>query len=175
MPRVVGINHLAIKVSDFEASKRYYDKLLGFLGFELEWEFDHVAGWNNGHTMLWLSEADDEGKQHPHRIGNIGFHHYAFELDSRKAVDDLHAFLKRQKIVVVDPPAAYPSYGEGYYAVYFLDPDGMKLEGMYFLEKVKRNARLAALALKKAKIPAKGKVKTVKTKKTKKKTAKKKR
>ena len=170
MPRVVGIDHLAIKVSDFKASKRYYNKLLGFLGFELEWEFDHVAGWNNGHTMLWLSEADDEGKKHPHRIGNIGFHHYAFELDSRKAVDDLYAFLKKQKVVVVDRPAAYPSYGEGYYAVYFLDPDGLKLEGMYFLEKVKRNARLAALTLKKAKVPARGKaVKKNTAKKTKKK------
>ena len=170
MPRVVGIDHLAIKVSDFKTSKHYYNKLLGFLGFELEWEFDHVAGWNNGHTMLWLSEADDEGKKHPHRIGNIGFHHYAFELDSRKAVDDLYAFLKKQKVVVVDRPAAYPSYGEGYYAVYFLDPDGLKLEGMYFLEKVKRNARLAALTLKKAKVPARGKaVKKNTAKKTKKK------
>ena len=143
MARVVGIDHLAIRVSDFEASKRYYDKVLGFLGFALEWEFDHVAGWNNGRTMLWISEADARGKKHPHRIGNVGFHHYAFELRSRKDVDDLYAFLKKERVTVVDPPADYPSYGEGYYAVYFLDPDGMKLEGMYFLEKRKRLARRA--------------------------------
>ena len=31
-----------------------------------------------------------------------------------------------------DPPADYPSYGEGYYAVFFTDPDGLKLEGMVF-------------------------------------------
>ena len=42
---------------------------------------------------------------------------------------------------MVDPPAAYPSYGEGYYAVFFLDPDGLKLEGMYFEEKVERGGR----------------------------------
>ena len=31
---------------------------------------------------------------------------------------------------VLDPPGAY--YGPSYYAVYFADPDGMKLEGMVF-------------------------------------------
>jgi len=55
-------------------------------------------------------------------------------------VDELYEFLKKEKITVVDPPADYPDYGEGYYAVYFLDPDGMKLEGMFFLEKRQRLA-----------------------------------
>jgi len=138
MARVVGIDHLSLSVGDFDRSKAFYAKLLGFLGFELEWEFDHVAGWNNGHTMLWIQEA--EGEKHPHRFGDIGFHHYAFELGERAEVDELYEFLKKEKITVVDPPADYPDYGEGYYAVYFLDPDGMKLEGMFFLEKRQRLA-----------------------------------
>lgn len=138
MAQVIGIDHLSLSVGRFRKSKAFYDKLLGFLGFELEWEFDHVAGWNNGHTMIWIQEADAEGMKHPHRFGNIGFHHYAFELGEREQVDELYAFLKTHKVTVVDPPADYPDYGEGYYAVYFLDPDGMKLEGMYFLEKRKR-------------------------------------
>ena len=36
MARVVGIDHLAIRVSDFETSRRFYDRLLGFLGFVRE-------------------------------------------------------------------------------------------------------------------------------------------
>ena len=138
MASVVGIDHLTIRVGNFRKSKRFYNRLLGFLGFELEWEFDHVAGWNNGKTMYWIAEADAKGKKHKHRIGNIGFHHYAFELGKRKDVDELYAFLKKEKITVVDPPADYPDYGEGYYAVYFLDPDGLKLEGIFFLEKIKK-------------------------------------
>ncbi|HUY68394.1 MAG TPA: VOC family protein [Alphaproteobacteria bacterium] len=139
MARVVGIDHLTIRVGNFAKSKRFYDRLLGFLGFELEWEFDHVAGWNNGKTMFWIGEADAEGKRHKHRIGNIGFHHYAFELGKRADVDELYVFLKKKKIPVVDAPADYPDYGEGYYAVYFLDPDGLKLEGMFFAEKRKKS------------------------------------
>jgi len=141
MAKVVGIDHLAIRVSDFERSRRFYDRLLSFLGFVREWEFDRTVGWNNGVTMFWITEADAEGRAWPHHTGGVGYHHYAFELGAREEVDELGAFLKGEGVTVVDPPAAYPSYGEGYYAVFFLDPDGLKLEGMYFLEKVKRGGR----------------------------------
>jgi len=141
MPKVVGIDHLAIRVSDFEVSRRFYDRLLGFLGFVREWEFDRTVGWNNGVTMIWITEADAEGRERPHHTGDVGYHHYAFELAAREEVDELGAFLAKEGVTIVDPPADYPSYGEGYYAVFFLDPDGLKLEGMYFLEKVKRGGR----------------------------------
>jgi catechol 2,3-dioxygenase-like lactoylglutathione lyase family enzyme len=139
MPTVVGIDHLAIRVGDFDASRRFYDRLLTFLGFMREWEFGRTVGWNNGITMWWITEADADAG--PHRTGDIGFHHYAFELASKAEVDELGEFLVREGVTVVDPPAAYPSYGEGYYAVFFLDPDGLKLEAMYFLEKVKRGGK----------------------------------
>jgi catechol-2,3-dioxygenase len=104
--------------------------VLGFLGFTRKYTFGKTAGWSNGKTLYWIGEADAEGKKRKHRIGNIGFHHYAFELGKRRDVDDLYEVLKRHKIDVVDPPADYPDYGEGYYAVFFTDPDGLKLEGM---------------------------------------------
>ena len=136
MARVVGIDHIVLRVSDFAVSRRFYDRLLTFLGFVEEWDLGRTVGWNNGVTMVWVVEADP-GAQ-PHRTGDIGFHHYAFELDSKAAVDELGEFLEREGVRIVDPPANYPSYGEGYRAVFFLDPDGLKLEAMYFLEKVKR-------------------------------------
>jgi catechol 2,3-dioxygenase-like lactoylglutathione lyase family enzyme len=138
MARVVGIDHLVIRVGDFERSKKFYDAVLGFLGFERKYNFDKTAGWSNGKTLFWIGEADAEGKKHKHRIGNIGFHHYAFELGSRRDVDGLYEVLKAHRINVVDPPADYPDYGEGYYAVFFTDPDGLKLEGMVFKPPRKR-------------------------------------
>lgn len=138
-PRVVGVDHLAIRVSDFETSRRFYDRLLTFLGFVREWEFGRTVGWNNGVTMWWIAEAEEDAK--PHRTGDVGYHHYAFELGAKDQVDEVGEFLAREGVTIVDPPAAYPSYGEGYYAVFFLDPDGLKLEAMYFLEKVKRGGK----------------------------------
>jgi catechol 2,3-dioxygenase-like lactoylglutathione lyase family enzyme len=128
VPRVVGIDHLVLSVGDFARSKAFYSKLLGFLGFRLKHQYPDMAGWSNGKTLFWIAAADAKGRRRKYRKGDIGFHHYAFELASRKAVDELGAFLIKNKVNVVDPPGEY--YGEDYYAVYFTDPDGMKLEGM---------------------------------------------
>lgn len=144
MPRVVGIDHLVIRVSDFGASKRFYNHVLGTLGFKLKYEYGDSAGWSNGKTLFWIGEADAEGKKHPHRAGNIGFHHYAFELAKRSDVDALYEALKKKNVTVVDPPAEYPDYGKGYYAVYFLDPDRLKFEGMYFPPKPRRKQKKKA-------------------------------
>ena len=140
MVQVIGIDHLVIRVSDLDRSKRFYDAVLGFMGFEIEWDLGDIVGWNNGVTMFWIGQADSQGRRHRRREGDVGYHHYAFELAERAQVDELHAFLLSQKVEIVDPPAAYPSYGEGYYAVFFRDPDGLRLEAMFFLEKQKRRA-----------------------------------
>ncbi len=130
MPRVVGIDHLVLSVGDLARSKAFYDKLLRFLGFKLRHEYSDMAGWSNGKTLFWIAAADAKGKKRKYRKGDIGFHHYAFELASRKDVDALGAFLEHNGMRVVDPPGEY--YEPNYYAVYFTDPDGMKLEGMVY-------------------------------------------
>jgi catechol 2,3-dioxygenase-like lactoylglutathione lyase family enzyme len=128
MPSIVGIDHLVLSVGDFTRSKTFYNKLLSFLGFKLKHEYDDMAGWSNGKTLFWIAAADAEGRKHKYRKGDIGFHHYAFEMASRKDVDALGAFLEGNGVNIVDPPGEY--YGRDYYAVYFTDPDGMKLEAM---------------------------------------------
>jgi len=130
MPRVVGIDHLVLTVGDFQRSKVFYGKLLGFLGFKLKYDYAGMAGWSNAKTLFWISAADTQGKKRKYRKGDIGFHHYAFELSSREDVDALGKFLEQNGMTVLDPPGEY--YGPSYYAVYFADPDGMKLEGMVY-------------------------------------------
>jgi catechol 2,3-dioxygenase-like lactoylglutathione lyase family enzyme len=137
MPRVLGVDHISIRVSDFKKSKAFYAKLFGFLGFEPMEHYEDAAGWSNGKTRFWIGEADAEGKKHKHRIGDIGFHHYAFELRSRAEVDALGAFVVKLGAQIVDPPA---EYYDDYYAVFFLDPDGLKLEGMKYGELSRKRA-----------------------------------
>ena len=134
MVRVVGIDHISIRVGDFKKSKAFYSRLFEFLGFDVLDEYDDAIGWTNGETRFWIGAADAKGKKRKHRIGDIGFHHYAFQLRSRKDVDDLQSFLKRLGAKIVDPA---DEYYDDYYAVFFLDPDGLKLEGMKWGEKTK--------------------------------------
>ena len=137
MPRVLGVDHLVIRVSDFERSKAFYGKLLGFLGFKPMEHYEDAAGWSNGKTRFWIGEADAEGRKYKYRVGDIGFHHYAFALRSRSEVDALGAFVRELGAKIVVPPA---EYYDDYYAVFFLDPDGLKLEGMKYGELKRKRA-----------------------------------
>lgn len=147
MVRVVGIDHLAIRVSNFRKSKAFYARLFKFLGFKILDEYPGAIGWTNGQTRFWIGMADAKGRRGKYRIGDVGFHHYAFELRSRKDVDALQAFLEKAGATVVDPAG---EYYDDYYAVFFLDPDGLKLEGMKYGEEHARAARKRAAARKSA-------------------------
>ena len=152
--RVVGIDHLVLRVGDFERSKAFYGKLLRFLGFKVLDEYEDAIGWTNGKTRLWLGPADKKGRARKYRVGDIGFHHYAFELRSRKDVDDLQEFLETEGVTIVDPAG---EYYDDYYAVFFLDPDGMKFEGMKWGERQAKAARARAARKRAATKQRKGK------------------
>ena len=133
--RVVGIDHISIRVSDYQKSKAFYSKLFGFLGFEISDEYPGTIGWTNGKTRYWIAGA--EGRKE-HKIGDVGFHHYAFELRNRRDVDALQAWLEKEGVKIVDPA---DEYYEDYYAVFFIDPDGIKLEGMKYGELTAKRKR----------------------------------
>jgi len=68
-----------------------------------------------------------------HERGKPGLHHLAFSVNSRAEVDRIYeeAIKPLAHVEVEDPPIDCPEYGEGYYATFFFDPDGIKLEVTY--------------------------------------------
>ena len=63
-----------------------------------------------------------------------GPHHIAFHAESDAAVDRVHAAVVAAGGEVLDAPTHYAgkdSYGDYYYAAFFADPDGVKLEVCY--------------------------------------------
>jgi catechol 2,3-dioxygenase-like lactoylglutathione lyase family enzyme len=140
MARFVGIDHISIRVSDFAASKAFYSDLFKFLGLEVLEEYENAIGWTNGQTRYWISKADPKGSKSKHHTGDIGLHHCAFQLSCRKDVDDLQEFWERSGVTIVDRAGVYY---EDYYAVFFLDPDGIKLEGMKYGEEAGKSGKNA--------------------------------
>lgn len=149
MVRVVGVDHIVLRAGDFERSKAFYAPLFAFLGFEVLEEHAGAIGWTNGKTRYWIGAADAGRSSRKYRVGDVGLHHYAFQLRSRKDVDALYAYLQEAGATIVDPAG---EYYDDYYAVFFLDPDGIKLEGMKYGEMGAKAARKRA-AKKKAATP----------------------
>lgn len=106
--------------------------MLEFLGYTLvagdgRYEWD-LRGREGAGASIGIRPCHPEDAGHTHRRYAPGLHHLAWRADSRDDVDRLHALLVDAGVKVLDPPAHYPEYSGDYYAVFFEDPDGMKLE-----------------------------------------------
>ena len=116
-------------MSSIERSLPFYTQLLGPLGFhrvsEVEGERGETIWYIGGPgTAIGLREAQS-GAAHDRYA--VGLHHLAFEADSRAQVDELAAWVSGQGAEIESPAQEY-TYMPGYYAVFFYDPDGLKLE-----------------------------------------------
>jgi glyoxylase I family protein len=126
-----GFHHVDLVVSSILRSLPFYRELLEPLGWhrssEVEGERGETIWYFAGHgSSLGLREAQSptDGEFDRYRIG---VHHVAFEASSRFAVDDRADWLRGQGAQIESGPEEY-SYVPGYYAVFFYDPDGIKLE-----------------------------------------------
>lgn len=120
-----ALSHIAFTVSDLDRSAAFYDLVLGFMSYTRWPAVDGQAKWKKpgvGIVLIYTATADQA-----HDRTAPGLHHYSFEADSRTEVDALHALLVANDVTILDAPADY-AYTKGYYAVFFADPDGLKLE-----------------------------------------------
>lgn len=130
--RLGTLNHVRFTVTEIAKAEAFYAPVLAFIGYRLvEKSATRLAfaGWNGDGGLQWviLSAADPESPNKRHDRYAPGLHHFAWNAESRLQVDRLHELLRRIGATVLDPPAEY-DYEPGYYAVFFADPDGLKLE-----------------------------------------------
>lgn len=123
------MHHLDLTVGDLKRSKPFYDLVLGFLGYRCVKDEDRIAVFDltlpDGVCGIAVRSALRPSE---HDRYTVGLHHFAWNADSREDVDRLHQRLIAAGATILDAPAEYPEYGAGYYAVFFADPDGLKLE-----------------------------------------------
>ena len=128
---VLGVEHIDLTVNDVPCSRAFYHKVLGALGFRLLDEDEDVR-WGNAHLTIAIRPAADSERGATFDRYRVGLHHLALKVRAREDVDEIHRLLIREGFAILDPPAEYPQYGREYYAVFFADPDGMKLEVAHF-------------------------------------------
>ena len=131
------VNHIDLTVVDPARSLSFYEAVLGFMGYkrvsthERGYDFD-LRTPEGAFSSVGVMRADGEGRTRKHDRYSPGLHHLAWTAESRDDVDRLHKLLVDIGATVLDAPAEYPRYGHGYYAVFFADPDGLKLEYVHW-------------------------------------------
>ena len=129
-----AIHHLDLVVTSLERSLPFYQELLGWT------ESGEIVGergervvyiWPPGSAdslgSLGLREKQSNANPVPYQRYGVGVHHVAFRAASRSKVDERFRWLRERGAEIESEPKEY-DYMAGYYATFFYDPDGLKLE-----------------------------------------------
>ena len=128
-----GVDHLDLVVTELDRSLAFYRGLLEPLGFTRASEIEGERGervvylGGTGGASVSLRQAKSDAHATPYDRYAVGIHHLAFVAASREQVDERAAWLREQGAEIESGPEEY-DYTPGYYAVFFYDPDGIKLE-----------------------------------------------
>lgn len=130
---LVGLGHLDLVCRDLDASLAFYAAVFGPLGLEPPFLVEGERGEQIhylrfpqvGSGSLGLRQAlvDQEFELYA-----AGLHHFAFAVETRDEVDGVHRRAQAAGGEILHAPTLWPRYHPAYYATFFLDPDGFRLE-----------------------------------------------
>jgi catechol 2,3-dioxygenase-like lactoylglutathione lyase family enzyme len=114
------IDHVGFEVSDLARSARFYDAVMFPLGARRMLSTEHAIAYGIDAPLLWIVVRGREPRP--------GYGHVALSASGRAAVDAAHAGGIANGGSDDGAPGPRPQYGEGTYAAYLRDPDGLKVE-----------------------------------------------
>ena len=113
-------DHVTIRVSDLEESRRFYGTALALLGFGEPATDGHFYEWND----LSISQARDD-RPVTHNL------HVGLAARTQELVDEFHGVALAAGYRDNGAPGERPEYHPGYYGAYVLDPDGNNVEAVF--------------------------------------------
>ncbi|HXR12649.1 MAG TPA: VOC family protein [Gaiellaceae bacterium] len=130
---LVGLGHVDLVCRDLERSLAFYAAVFGPLGLEEPFLVEGERGERihylrfpgAGSGSLGLRQAL---KEQEFELYAPGLHHLALAVESAADVDAAHATAVGAGAEVLHAPRLWPQYHPGYYATFFLDPDGFRIE-----------------------------------------------
>ena len=141
MPEAIGIDHVYLAVSDLPRSEIFYDRVMGVLEFRKASlsiaDEPHIHYFNRDFGVV-LRPARSKVR---HDSYTPGLHHLCFRVEKEEDVTGFAALLRAAGIEV-SLPRLYPEYAPDYFACFFDDPDGIRLEVTnYRVERRERHDR----------------------------------
>ena len=132
VPEAGGIHHVFLTVNDLQRARSFYGALMPRLGYPGTWDYGATSvGWLSSGGSFWIKQADPRHAGETFSKDRVGLCEVAFRAESREHIDALARDIPTWGGTILDAPREYPEYVPGYYAVFFADPDGIKLEAVH--------------------------------------------
>jgi len=118
------LHHVSVGVADVERAAKFYDAVLGTLGYKRVMEFmPYAIAYGESGPSFWIQLPAD---QNAASVGNGA--HIGFSARSTLAVDAFHHAAVSQGGKDNGAPGPRPDYGPDYYGAFVIDLDGNKIE-----------------------------------------------
>lgn len=122
------LHHVEIYVSNLKDSEEFWGWFLGVLGYKPYQKWNSGVSWKHGETYLVFVQVEERFSDVPYHRCRVGLNHLAFHAESREQVDRITQQLKEKGISILYADKTPFAGGEDHYAVYFEDPDRIKVE-----------------------------------------------
>ncbi len=122
------LHHVELYVSDLKKSKEFWGWFLGLLGYKQYSEWDEGVSYRLGATYLCFVQTVDKHLARGYHRCATGLNHLAFHAASREQVDWFADLVKKRGMTILYEDRYPFASGEDYYALFFEDPDRIKVE-----------------------------------------------
>lgn len=122
------IHHIEIYVSDLKRTVSFWEWFLKDLGYEVYQQWGSGISFKLDDAYLVFVQTEEKYLDVPYHRCTVGLNHLAFHADSREEVDEMTDKLKAKGMSILYPDKHPYAGGENYYAVFFEDPDRIKVE-----------------------------------------------
>ena len=127
------VDHISIRVADYDRSREFYAAALAPLGYTLAMEVDSGAGFGREFIPdFWIKQGVPSGSGAPAEHSGCGGPavHVAFASDDRNAVDAFYRAALAAGARDNGAPGLRPNYHPNYYGAFVLDLDGYNIEAV---------------------------------------------
>ncbi len=122
------LHHVELYVSDLAVTRTFWSWLLEKLGYTLFQEWEEGFSYMLDSTYLVFVQTEEKHLSVPYHRCRTGLNHLAFHVFDSDEVDDFTALLREKNVTILYEDRHPYAGGAGYYAVFFEDPDRIKVE-----------------------------------------------
>jgi catechol 2,3-dioxygenase-like lactoylglutathione lyase family enzyme len=122
------LHHIEINVSNLEKTKMFWGWIMSKLGYEIFQQWESGISWKQGSTYIVFVQTLVQYLPSSYHRSQTGLNHLAFHASSKQQVDDMTLELVEKGVKILYS-YRHPYAGwQNHYAVFFEDPDRIKVE-----------------------------------------------
>lgn len=125
------IHHIELYVSDLKKSTDFWSKLLEKLNYTVYQKWSSGISFIKANTYIVLVQTQSKYIDIPYHRCATGLNHIAFWVEDKVLIDQIKNYLEKKNVTILYGDKYPENCSDNYYALYFEDPDRIKVELVY--------------------------------------------